>query len=897
MAAVRIPQYTPQVGTPDGKIRGAEAAVPRSARMDLSGFDDLAAAMRRAGEETEANNARAELSAEEPKAQLAFATAFAERQKSWKPGDPPMAEQMTKVIDDYKVDADKRFTNPKTRELLAERSNEFKTSYGLKGLAFQIEAEVNNRVGDGGVYETMYQNIENVAGKDIKQFAPLLAMANATVQADTQVGAEAKRIFVEKKAKQAAFATTKSYAELFPQEAVAYANALLGVTEPVLTVPGVKNGADMYAAILKRESGGRMYDASGKVLRGPPIKTKDGNTIYAYGKAQLLESTAKAEAKEVGVPWQPDVFFRDKTGDPRLDAETAQYHDLLGKSYADRQNAQFGGNPVLIAAAYNMGPEAAKGWAEGRPYQTQSGKWWQPKKPMDMSPGALPEETRKYVQGLGDFKEQPVAASVDTSGEDLTAFRLLDTDSLIAVRAIAQSNLAELQRQRDSELAIGRDLFKQRVSDIEVALKQGDTKVTLPSDGELTTFLGVAGAALTKQKLLNYQQMAGGLKSLPSQSNEQLAALANMPDPEGADDRENRQFVRDTMAEQASKILAARKADPGQAAIDTSNVVRDTYAAWGAKAQEFYAAGQQATPEQFDSMAKAQADFLRISFAQQGMWGITQPKMPKEAVAAMAEGFRVQMERNPVQAAAYLKRLPDIPGSDEVVAQISAKLGSTAIFAMDGVPGITLAKLKAMRAIPEAKRAELLPEGTTKAQIQTAVRTAFDPLLASFLYQDDATSADRYREAGVILAMEKLGRDGGSVNEAAQSAYAELFADRNAVNGTYRVDTQRYGDAAVVARGLERYLTTLPAERLQADPELGFSLAESQERKARTMRQRAYWVNNAAGTGVLLAHKGEQDGLVRDAEGNAIEVLFDDAVKMKLPAPKPALRSGRGLDY
>ena len=45
-------------------------------------------------------------------------------------------------------------------------------------------------------------------------------------------------------------------------------------------------------AIFEHESGLRQYTKSGDILKGPPIKTKRGN-IYAYGVAQLLESTAK----------------------------------------------------------------------------------------------------------------------------------------------------------------------------------------------------------------------------------------------------------------------------------------------------------------------------------------------------------------------------------------------------------------------------------------------------------------------------------------------------------------------------------------------------------------------------------------------------------------------------
>lgn len=875
--AVRIPQYAPQVGTPNGRIAGAEGNVPRSYHMDLSGFDSLRQHMAAKAEETEANNAKADIAAEEPRAQLALATAFDNIQRTWTPGSRPVAEQMFEAIDTYRTDAEKRFANPKTRELLAERANEFKTHYGVQGFAWQQKTEVDNRV---TTYENTYRDIGNVGAKNPAQFGQQLAIANATVMADSQLPQQAKAEFVRKQSQAAALVVAKAQADLSPAQVVAYTGALLGITEPTLTMP---KGSNITTEIVKRESGGRLYGGDGKILRGPAITTKDGGTVHAYGPYQLLEGTAKAQAQELGVPWKPEVFFRDKTGDVRQDEETRQYHDLLGQSYIQTQEALFGGNPVLVAAAHNMGPEATKGWAAGRPYQTQSGKWWYPQKPMDMS--ALPAETRKYVEGLG-VTEEPVAATVRTDGEDATAYRMLDTDSLLAVRGIAMSNLAELQRQKAEALKVQADLFKQRVDDIETAAKHGDP-IEVPSDGELTAYLGPAQAALTKQRLLNYQQMAKGLKALPGLSNDELQAVANAPDPDGTEDRENRQFVRDSMATEASRVLAARKADPGQAAIEGSSVVRDTYAAWGAKAAEFYAAGAQATPEQFDAMAKAQADFVRVAFAQQKVWGFTQPQLPKAVTDKMAEGFRVQMERDPVQAAAYIARLPDLLGSDEAVAQVGNKIGTLAWLAMDGVPGLTLAKLQAERKIPEAKRSELLPAGITKADIETEVRAAFDPLLSTLAYQNDTVTAERYRDAGVTLTMERLTRAGGSAKEAARAAYAELFGDRHAVNGTYRIDTQRY-DADAVGRRLEQIRATLDPARLQVAPEPGFSLEESQQRAARTVRAKAFWVNNAAGTGVYLMHA---HGPVLDASGKPIEVAFDQAAKSAPPATAAAVDS------
>ncbi len=885
-----IPKYTPQVGTPSGIVRGASTSVPTPARMDLSGFDSFIQNRQKANEEADLNDARASLAAEEPKAQLALATKFNEIQQAWTPDSKPIAEQMSTAIDEVRADAETRITNPKAREALTARANEFRTHYNLQGFAFEQGKRVDARV---STYEQGYQDAANLGSTDPMQLGRTLATLNGTVMADTQIPEAAKREFIEKQSQAAALQVAKVQAEVAPDRVVAYAGSLLGIKEPALS-PTAAGSKDIMAEIVKRESGGRMYAAGGEVLRGPAIKTRDGGTIHAYGPYQLLESTAQSQAKQAGVPWNPELFHQHKTGDPIKDATAREYHDLLGQSYIQQQNEQFGGDPVLIAAAHNMGPEATKGWAEGRPYQTQSGKWWYPRAPKDMS--AMPEETKHYIQGLG-VEEKPVApppsTPFDPDDEAGLAYRLLDTDTLVQVRSMAMTNLSQRRQQENAALQVQRDLFKQRVQDIETAAKNGDV-INIPSDGELTSFLGPADAALTKRRLMNYQAMGGTLKQLPGLTNDELAAVTRAPNPEGSDDRENRQFVRDSVATQATRLLAARKADPGQAAMDTSPQVKQAFSAWSEAAGAFYQAGPQATPEQFGAMASAQAGFVREAFAQQKQWGIQQPSLPKDVIAKMAEGFSVQMERDPAQAAAYLARLPDLLGNEDATAQVANKIGSLGWLAMDGVPGVTLAKLRAVQATPEGKRAELLPEGVKKADVDRAVRAAFDPLMSTLAYQSDAVTAERYRGAGVALTIEKLSR-GGSPDEAASEAYSELFGERNAVNGSYRVDTGKY-DPEAVDRGLSNVLSVYPATGLMVSPEPGFTLEESQQRKLRTVRRQAFWVNNAAGTGVYLMRP---TGPVLNANGVPIVIPFDRAQNSAPPDNAPVndttYRQARGF--
>jgi hypothetical protein len=869
--AVRIEQYESQVSTPGGQVAGAEGRVGGSFHLDVEGMGRAFEGIAKAAQESEAANARADLARRDPEAQLAFATELTRLQREWKPGDPPVAGQMNDFIARHVEEVEKQMPGDIGRRLVRERGDELRAQYMLEGAEFQTKAETDHRV---GVYGETYTNVAALAVTDPKRLGELLAPVNATVMADNQMPVLERQELVRKRSAEAALAVARVQAEAAPDTTIAITGALLGIASPTLTVKG---GGDVTDAIIANESGGRLFGAGGEVLKGPAITTKDGRTIHAYGKYQLLEDTAKAEAQRAGVPWNPELFHRGKTGDPIKDAETAQYHDLLGQSYITRQREEFGGDPVLIAAAHNMGPEATKGWAEGRPFQTQSGKWWHPKGPKDMA--ALPEETRRYIEKLGTLDTTANTPGVATDGEEALAYRLLEPEQLLAVRAAAESKLAEQRRIREGELAVQRELFRQRVTDLEVAAKNGDP-IELPADTELTTFLGPAGAALTKRKLMGYQQMAGALKALPGTSNAELTALANMPDPDGSEDRENRQFIRDTLAKEASATLAARHADPGKAALQASPAVQQAYGAWQEAAGAFYAAGNQTTPEQFAAVNAAQKAYVDASFTQQRQWGILEPKLPNDLVQQLADGFRVQMQRDPASAVARFAALPQQLGSYEALQQVGAKTGALGWFAMEQVPAPVLRTLQQAQGLKPEDQAKLLPSGIKVADVKTAVSAAFAPLLATFTApgpdgSGDNLAANRYYNAGLTLAQSYLASgQAGSPKAAAQMAYRDLYAEREEVVDGVRIPKALGPDR--VAEGLRRRITNIADASLYADvPSPGLTLEETRARIGRTVRERGRWVTNETGSGAYLMLAGKP---VLDAQGKPIAAAFAEVV-------------------
>lgn len=876
--AVRINQYESRVDTPIKAIDGGAAPILPGSPDVTRGMDMVAQAfgeIARAQEQSSAANAQAELASLEPQAQLDFRNKFNEVKNTWAPGAEPMADQMSKYIQDYTTQATAGVSNPRARELITKRANELRTSYMLQGADAQVGAEVEYRTGQ---YVSSYQTVADLSFTQPEKFGLEVAKLNATVMADEQIPLVKRQEIVQKHAREAANQVAKVQAESNPQQVIALTGSMLGITEPVLKTTGGK--IDINEAIIRNESGGRMYGDGGEVLRGPAITTAGGQTIHAYGKYQLLESTAQQQAAKIGLPWDRALFLRGRTGDAAKDAETAAYHDQLGQAYIADQNRVFGGNPILIAAAHNMGPEATKGWAEGRPYQTQSGKWWYPKQPMDMA--AMPEETRKYIGKLGVVEEQaPAAPTEGVAGEYTVPFRLLDGQQLLAARSAAQSRLAEINRQNEAKFAVDRDLFKQRIDDLEVAGKAGDA-FEVPAFDEMVTFLGPAQAILQTRKLQGYQAMSQALKSLPGLTNAELTAAANMPNPEGTEDRANRQFMRDTVTDQAEKIIALRKSDPGLAAQDAPGV-QAAYASWQDAAHQMKEAGPMATQEMVDARDAAQQHYITTSFAQQRSWGIVEPKLPQDVLSGLTDGFNYNLKNGNVpQAVRVFSELPKQLGSYEAINQVGEKGGDMAWFAMEGVSPTVISQLNQAAGLKSDEVGKFLPTNVKPADINREVQKAFGPLLATLNSPNidqaasDPGTAGRYARNGYSLAAQYLiGGQASTAKEAANMAYKALYADRETIVNGLRVPNSF--DSSKVVAGLGQQIARLTPDQMfvaQASP--GLSEADTRNRILRTVRENGRWITDERGTGAYLMAAGKP---VMGVDGKPIHRTYDQAIK------------------
>lgn len=107
----------------------------------------------------------------------------------------------------------------------------------------------------------------------------------------------------------------------------------------------------VFGRMLRQESPQGQFDTR----TGAPVRSPKGAT----GASQVMPQTGPEAAKLAGLPWNPELFSRSRTGDPVQDKEAQDYNLALGKAYYQEQHRAFG-DPYVAAAAYNAGPEAVR---------------------------------------------------------------------------------------------------------------------------------------------------------------------------------------------------------------------------------------------------------------------------------------------------------------------------------------------------------------------------------------------------------------------------------------------------------------------------------------------------------------------------------------------------------
>lgn len=128
--------------------------------------------------------------------------------------------------------------------------------------------------------------------------------------------------------------------------------------------------------IVQTESGGRQFDTA-----GAPTTGKSGE----IGASQIMPEMAPKFAGQTGMEWNPELFYRRKTGDYGKDYETEQYNLDLGAKAFNHLYDKYEGDMALTIAAYNLGEPKLNAAIEKA--QREGGSW------LDH----VPPRTRRYV--------------------------------------------------------------------------------------------------------------------------------------------------------------------------------------------------------------------------------------------------------------------------------------------------------------------------------------------------------------------------------------------------------------------------------------------------------------------------------------------------------------------
>ena len=190
---------------------------------------------------------------------------------------------------------------------------------------------------------------------------------------------------------------------------------------------GAPVGTDgVWANMIRRESGGRQFDA-----QGAPLESSAG----AIGIAQVMPGTGPEAARLAGLPWDEERYKTD-----------ADYNKAIGRAYFDKQVETFG-DVRLAAAAYNAGPGAVQGWLReiGDPRKGEVS--------MAEFVAAIPfKETREYVQNVapgGDAPQQAAGGGPTLSGLLAQARNIADPK----VRREVQADITRRWQLREAEEA------------------------------------------------------------------------------------------------------------------------------------------------------------------------------------------------------------------------------------------------------------------------------------------------------------------------------------------------------------------------------------------------------------------------------------------------------------
>jgi len=654
------------------------------------------------------------------------------------------------------------------------------------------------------------------------------------------------------------------------------------------TAPTVATGSGtVYDAIAQVESNDRHFDDAGRVIRGP--QTSSGER--AVGKFQIMPSTGPEAARLAGLKWDPQAFEKDP-----------DYNAALGRAYLDQQIKRFGGNIPVVAAAYNMGPEAAAKWAAGEPYRTVSGKQWSPRFPGD--PEAMPTETRKYVEkvtnrmgGPGEVLPPPVTEQ-DVNEREVAAIRRADKNPDMRIREAAindirfmAANDRKLIQERQRATQASKAEFTDRYNNVVAKLGAGvDVPIAeRPTEAQLTAVYGEYEGPIKYKEMQTYAAMAPDIATLNTATVGQAAPIIAkyMPKPDSPNYAFD-QKVYEGMQNAWKNVQTQRNADPAAFLMAVSPTVQERYAGVLEAREQALAATDKATQAaalgQMRQKGQAFTDFLLSEQARLGVPADKRKVMPDNLAAQVMSDFDSSMASGDIAGGVQRLRATVAmfgDGAAKAIPQLGANAGPTARMALEGIDVRTIESYVAAAAQGDGLKKSI--ESSAWNDMQDTVRKQLGALDAT-----GATEWPEYFDITLKVAAQKV-KLGMDPKQAATQAASETINSRYLFAGTgatisYRVPLRDPQGGAIDAQGVVRSATrTLdslrPAEiGLNDAVPTGISTDEYKAYRIRRIQQTGKWLTSADESGLELAYTDDNGRLVqvKDAAGRPFKRTWQD---------------------
>lgn len=473
--------------------------------------------------------------------------------KAWKVGDPDLRETLGKDFDTWQQETGAKLPTDKSRQYFTSHANGMKSKIQTGVYSYQERATTSKLNADSAVGEQADENVVfNEPGRfdEIyrRRMEPMLARTDLS-EADKIKAADLyrRRLSLSVERGQLERDPASWYKERFGE----FKKAPIPVAvDPVSGTPeSVAGGpvpADLWAAQIGQESGGKQFGSNGR-----PLTSSKG----AIGVAQVMPGTAPEAAKLAGLPFDERRYQQD-----------AGYNEALGKAYMAKQMETFGGDQAKALAAYNAGPGRVSGLV------AKHGDQWL---------SHAPAETQDYVKkimgrvksGGGVQTAQAATGTVSDAGNGMPAmpdapvvppatFSGMDWEQQSALKQHAEARLKQMESTYRAEA-------DRAVNDAVAMHKDGliDPKELSPEF--FARAYGAEGPRLHSEYIQS-RDMGADIGRFKTQSEAEIQGEIQASAPAPGAGYATADARRNTRIQAAQAVLQARKEDPAGYVVRTN---------------------------------------------------------------------------------------------------------------------------------------------------------------------------------------------------------------------------------------------------------------------------------------------------------------------------------------